>query len=185
MAPGDQAPADVTLEADDGVTDLHATADPAVLDVCGDAVDLDQHPEPPSVDLSARRQPPPGWQRCAGDQRRRPGQATVDPAPNRLDQSQGLAQILGHRLRPRPENDPRLERLGEEARRDLAAGSTSASTTRSAGKVETTAARRPARRSRLEPAEPLRVQHLVAAIDQEEPAVVPRALAPELDRRPR
>jgi hypothetical protein len=50
----DDTPADVAVDDDRGLAELHARADPLVLRVRGDAVELEHHPEPATVDGSAR-----------------------------------------------------------------------------------------------------------------------------------
>ena len=50
MAGGDDAPADVAVECDRCLPDLHLAADPCFLVVRRDAVDLEQHAEPAAVD---------------------------------------------------------------------------------------------------------------------------------------
>ena len=47
---GDDAAADVAADADLGLADLHAAADPPVLLVRADAVDLEEHPEAATVE---------------------------------------------------------------------------------------------------------------------------------------
>src|SRR5581483_4425101 len=119
------APADVAERCDDGFADADVAADPLVLLVLTDAVDLEEHPELASVGRVrlACRDPEP-LERGAGDDRRPAAavRATVDGALLRPQQHQRLAGELRDRLLPRPADAPGRMRDAVERRLDALAG---------------------------------------------------------------
>src|SRR5581483_5580199 len=88
-------------DADDRLADAHAR--PAVLLVRARAVDLEQHPEAPRVDLRAERLAEPRA-RGARDER---ADVDVRPRPRlvRPDELERRAGVLRERLRPRPDDE--------------------------------------------------------------------------------
>src|SRR5581483_11671027 len=97
-------------DADDRLADAHAR--PAVLLVRARAVDLEQHPEAPRVDLRAERLAEPRA-RGARDER---ADVDVRPRPRlvRPDELERRAGVLRERLRPRPDDEAAGE-LGADA----------------------------------------------------------------------
>ena len=103
-----RAPADVADGRDDCVADLHATADPLVLFVRLDAVDLEQHPEAAAVHRArnAGLLAEPLERGARDDGHRASADPAIDSAGFRPEERERLAGVRGQRLLPRAAHGP-------------------------------------------------------------------------------
>ena len=112
--------ADIADERHDRVADLDAAAEPLVLLMRPDAVDLEQHAKTTPVNRArhAGLLPQP-LERAVGDQRHRAAAgAPVDRAALRPQERQRLPRVVRERLLPRPRNRTGRVRLAVHLRLD-------------------------------------------------------------------
>ena len=171
---------------DDCVADRDAAADPLVLLVRLDAVDLEQHPEAAAVDRNRdlRLLREPFERRARDDRRRAAADAAIDRAGLRPEERQRLAGVLRQRLLPRPGHRAGRMRLPVQRRASTGSpGTTTPSTARPSGNCEHEPSRRlvPLGMHPQQLRTALVVDEPAAGVDEPEAAVSGDARVPELD----
>ena len=112
----DRAAGDLLERPHHRVTEPDLAADPLVLLVGPDAVDVDEHPEAPPVHRLDPRLPRELRERRLREDRHRAAR-TVDrtrAAALGLEQPDAASEVRGHGLRPRADDEPAAQRPAEE-----------------------------------------------------------------------